>query len=300
VTFTSIQRLVGGAGGDTFTFAAAGRISQSIEGAGGLNTLHLSAQTDNKTWVLSSDGAGTVDGMSFSGLAVLVGGLGSDVFRVAEGVTFTGSVAGGGGTDRLDYAAYLSAVQVDLAAGTATGFGPVSGIENATGGAGNDILTGDAADNVLLGGDGNDILRGGAGNDTLRGGSGRDLMIGGIGADVLLGNADEDILIAGTTAYDANEAALAALLAAWNDTATYPTYAARVAAVTSGAGTGGLYWLNGDEGASQTVFNDADVDTLSGNGGRDWFFANRVADDLLPLDIVTDLAGSELWNDTDE
>lgn len=55
----------------------------------------------------------------------------------------------------------------------------------------------------------------------------------------------------------------------------------------------------GDEVVSQTVFNDNDVDMLTGSQGQDWFFANRVADNGGPIDFVTDKAGNELWNDTD-
>jgi Ca2+-binding RTX toxin-like protein len=49
----------------------------------------------------------------------------------------------------------------------------------------------------------------------LIGGNGRDLLIGGIDADRIVGNADEDLLVAGTTAYDANDAALSSILRDW-------------------------------------------------------------------------------------
>ena len=68
--------------------------------------------------------------------------------------------------------------------------------------------------------------------------------------------------------------------------------------------TGG-YRLVGDQGALQTVFNDNDEDTLTGNQGQDWFFANQVADSGGVLDKVTDqkvtgpAAQQEIWSDTD-
>ncbi|MEZ6032243.1 MAG: hypothetical protein R3C17_04060 [Planctomycetaceae bacterium] len=49
----------------------------------------------------------------------------------------------------------------------------------------------------------------------------------------------------------------------------------------------------------QTVFNDNDVDTLTGSQGIDWFFANHFADGGGALDKITDKAASELWSDTD-
>ena len=52
----------------------------------------------------------------------------------------------------------------------------LTGIENLTGGAGNDTLTGDDSNNTLTGGAGNDTLTGGAGKDTLTGGAGDDVF----------------------------------------------------------------------------------------------------------------------------
>ena len=51
------------------------------------------------------------------------------------------------------------------------------GIENITGGSGNDVLIGGSGINVLLGGAGDDTLNGGGGNDTLTGGAGSDMFI---------------------------------------------------------------------------------------------------------------------------
>ena len=116
---------------------------------------------------------------------------------------------------------------------------------------GNDKVTGNkklAAPLTVFGGDGNDTLTGGAGNDVLIGGNGNDtlngatglnLLIGGLGADRLAVAAKSgDILVAGATDYDAGGgtglAALADLIAAWS--APAGTYAARTAALQSGAG----------------------------------------------------------------
>ena len=76
-------------------------------------------------------------------------------------------------------------------------------------------LYGEAGNDRLKGGASNDVLLGGAGDDFLAGDSGRDLLIGGTGADRILGNAGDDILIAGTTDFDANEAALALIMQEW-------------------------------------------------------------------------------------
>src|SRR5262249_36229421 len=133
----------------------------------------------------------------------------------------------------------------------------------------------------MYGGDGNDRLKagngscvmlGGAGNDLLVGGDGRDLMIGGEGADRMGGNAADDILIAGSTAFDADATALAAILAEWTSTRDYATRRANITGPTT-TGVNGTYFLRSG-GSSPTVFDDGAEDVLTGSLGQDWFFAN--------------------------
>jgi Ca2+-binding RTX toxin-like protein len=82
-----------------------------------------------------------------------------------------------GGNDQLSYGgATTDNITVDLAAGTATGFAAISGVENVTSGSGNDLLVGDMGANSLNGGTGNDTLMGGLGFDTLTGGTGIDTV----------------------------------------------------------------------------------------------------------------------------
>jgi len=54
-----------------------------------------------------------------------------------------------------------------------------------------------------------------------------------------------------------------------------------------------------DAGASQTVFDDNEVDHLSGNQGQYWFFSNLVADNGGALDVMTDQAANEMSSDSD-
>ena len=75
----------------------------------------------------------------------------------------------GAGTDTLSYAGTTAAVSVDLTAHTASGIASLFGVENVTGGSGNDTLTGDAAANVLAGGIGNDTYFVGAGDTVTEG-----------------------------------------------------------------------------------------------------------------------------------
>src|SRR5262249_18399519 len=134
---------------------------------------------------------------------VINAGFGDDTIEVGNfsATALLGAVTidGQDGSDTLDYSAFNSAVRVNLALGTATGLaGGVSGIENVTGGPGDDILVGDDQANVL------------------RGGPGRDILIGRGGADMLFGGAGDDILIGGSTDYDLNPAALEDIMLEWS------------------------------------------------------------------------------------
>ncbi len=156
-------------------------------------------------------------------------------------------------------------------------------------------LYGGAGNDRLKGGAGHDVLLGGEGDDLLVGGDGRDLLIGGIGSDRLVGNADEDILVAGSTAFDGDEAALCAIMAEWTSIRDYATRVANL------EGTGTSPRLNGSvflsrEGTGATVSDDGAADVLTGSSGVDWFFASV---DAGGQDRITDLSDSEFAEDLD-
>lgn len=210
-------------------------------------------------------------------------------------------IYGGDGDDLVDLSDVLVPARIEGAdgddelrggAGDDLIFGG-AGDDRAYGGTGNDGLFGGAGDDRLEGDAGDDRLMGDDGDDHLRGGTGRDLLIGGRGADRLEGQSQDDLLIAGWTAYDANDAALSAVANEWRRDVGYAT---RVANLSSGA-LG--YWLVGDRGSRQTVFDDQSVDRLFGGQGQDWILSNRAADFGGPLDLVSDRAANEVWDDLD-
>jgi hypothetical protein len=147
------------------------------------------------------------------------------------------------------------------------------------GGAGNDTLTSGAGDNILLGG---------AGNDQLFGNAGRDLLIGGLGADLLRGGKGDDLVIGGTTDFDANQAALDAIMAEWTRTDAGATYNVRIGHLRDGTsgGLNGSYRLN-----ATTVHNDGAIDELRGDQDNDWFFALTGG---LNADLVKDKTAGEI------
>lgn len=260
LTFSAFEHLIG-SGGDTLTGANA-----------------------TATWVFSGTNAGSYNTKTlFVGMANIVGGTGADTFKFNNAAMITGSLDGGGGTDTVNYAAYSTAVVVNLADGSATGVdggadGMLKNIENATGGKSTNVLIGDAAANVLIGGEWRNVIIGGGGVNTLTAGPGQDL------------------LIAGTTSFDMSDAELALIAAEWFRTDR--GFAARVADL-SGTGTGGL---NGSvdlisdlsSTGTPTVFDNAATDTLSGNAGTaatDWFFAGAgdVINNGIARDETTDI-----------
>lgn len=156
------------------------------------------------------DGADTLVGGA--GNDALIGGKGDDKYvfgnaTVAETDTIT--ELSGGGVDLLNFSTLTGKVTINLASDTATAVmtnrtvktnsGGAAQIENAIGGAGDDVITGNALANTLVGGNGHDTINGGAGNDTLKGGAGNDKLTGGTGTDSMYGEAGVDTFYAADT-----------------------------------------------------------------------------------------------------
>jgi hypothetical protein len=161
--FANMQNLTGGTGNDTFAFQGSGRITGSVSGGGGSDTIDVSAYTASAatvnlqattatpisgtwsnvtsfiangttstlvgtntatTWTISSTGAGTAGSTSFSGFANLTGGTANDTFAFQGSGSVSGSVNGGTGTNSIDVSAYTAAAAtVNLQAKTATPIG---------------------------------------------------------------------------------------------------------------------------------------------------------------------------------
>ena len=156
---TSVYNNASATGNDDANVITGNSGDNVISGLGGADTLHGGAGNDTLIGGLGND--------------AIFGDAGNDLIKYVVG-DGADTVDGGTGIDTLDYTGTASAVTVNLATGSANGLASMTGIENVTGGSGNDSLTGDAEVNVLTGG---------AGNDTLSGGAGADTMVGGIGDD---------------------------------------------------------------------------------------------------------------------
>jgi predicted extracellular nuclease/2',3'-cyclic-nucleotide 2'-phosphodiesterase (5'-nucleotidase family)/Ca2+-binding RTX toxin-like protein len=125
----------------------------------------------------------------------LFGDAGDDVFVSGEN---DDTIDGGEGIDTVDYAADTAGVTADLSLGEAfgdeTGADVLVGIENLTGGSGDDTLIGDDGANILVGNAGDDVLMGGGGDDRLVGGAGADTLVAGAGDDTVVAGADDTVV----------------------------------------------------------------------------------------------------------
>ncbi|MFO0928640.1 MAG: hypothetical protein U0736_16725 [Gemmataceae bacterium] len=179
--FTSFEGLAGGSGSDTFTFADGvtgfATLSGGTAGTDVLNyvgyttpvvvNLQIPAATGTAAftgidrfigggaadtlvgpaasalWSLTGADSGSVSGGStYVGFENLAGGGGIDTFRLAAGATVSGIVAGGGGSDVLDFSASAAAVTFDLRTATASGVSGFTSIETLVGGSNSDTLFG--------------------------------------------------------------------------------------------------------------------------------------------------------------
>ncbi|WP_425616193.1 cadherin domain-containing protein [Anatilimnocola sp. NA78] len=136
------------------------------------------------------------------------------------------------------------------------GFNRISGMQ------GNDVLLGGPINDILEGREGDDVIVGGGGDDRMIGFTGNDVLIGGLGWDVLDAGEGDDLLIGGTTTYDANVAALQAILAEWTSNATLATRSNNLR-----TGVNGVRLALGE-----TILNDNSSDCLPSGAGADWLF----------------------------
>lgn len=138
--FTNIENLTGGTGTDAFTLNSAS-VSGIIDGGAGNDSL----APDNvaNTWNINANDAGTVTGVgSFTSIENVNGRNDTDDFTIADGVSISGTIDGGGGTDTIDLSTQTGAVLVDL---SSTSY---ANLEQYTGNGANSSVVGDNVVNV--------------------------------------------------------------------------------------------------------------------------------------------------------
>ncbi|MFV1601756.1 MULTISPECIES: M10 family metallopeptidase [unclassified Phaeobacter] len=175
---------------------------QALQALYGANT---STRTDATSYFGAGDGRG---GQAYQYGADEMTLRGAD--GVARNVSLT--IWDAGGADLIDASDLGSNSRIDLCPGQYSTIGSLENnvamaaavqvdgrtvnlIEDAWGGAGDDLLIGNEAANTLVGNAGRDTLKGGAGQDRLEGGEGNDRMAGGQGADVFVFSQGADVVI---------------------------------------------------------------------------------------------------------
>jgi Ca2+-binding RTX toxin-like protein len=275
-------RFEGGAGDDRFSMRDIFESANLTEPA----TMFGGTGNDTLSGAFGDDvidgGAGndTIDG-GFTGNDTLLGGAGADSLSGRQGDDFLDggfgrdTITGGGGTDVVDYSARSVRVTVDLRSqngqaihGELTESDTLSGIEDANGGAANDILIGNGSANRLRGNAGRDKIKGLGGDDRLVAGAGNDSVFGGAGADRVNGNDGDDLLSgdAGNDTLDGD---------AGNDI------------LVGGTGADAFF---GGAGNDFIFAQDGAVDSLNGGAGTD--AAERDGNDVsIQSDVLEEVLG---------
>lgn len=305
-----ISQIDGGGSSDQINYAGFNNAvivnlqAKSATGVGSFNSIErFKGSTSPSTmigpnlpnlWKVNATDLGVINTMalgpiSFESFGHLTGGTGTDGFQFGPTGFLSGRIQeqGVGTSDQLNYSLLTTPVNVNLQLGTASRVAlGVAGVEQVTGGSGDDLLMGNGANNVLNGGAGNDVLVGQLGDDTLDGGTGNDVLIGGYGADKLSGGIGQDLLIANRTAYDTNVSALMAMIAEWKNSLI--PYGQRVLKLRTGFGANNAFKLN-----TSNVLEDQAVDTLLGGTETDWFWGTPIA----PFkDTISDQVAGEFLN----
>jgi Ca2+-binding RTX toxin-like protein len=202
-----------GEGGDTLNIndsgdliGRSGELSPTAVTGLGLGASGVVYDTFETVNLNLGQGADTLDVLGSDALTIInvYAGPGDDRLIMHDGQFIRGVLDGQAGVDTIDYSGWTTSVVANLVMGRASGIydgfdGGLRGVENITGGSGNDFLTGDDGDNVLIGNGGDDEIIGYGGNDTLVGGSGNNYLAGGDGDDLyVLSAAGDDTVVEAT------------------------------------------------------------------------------------------------------
>jgi len=290
-TFTLAGGLAGVASGtDAPTVSFSG--FETLAGGPSINVLVASGA--GMTFNVTGTNAGNVTGdVAFTGIGSLEGAAGNDSFVFGASGQLTGSLAGGTGTDTLNYSARSTPVSVNLGTGTATAVTKgISAIEAIVGGSGTDTLTGTSGDDTFaltsptagtVAGvtfSGFEAFAGGAGNDTLSTGFSGSATVTVTGSDagtVSNGTASSTFSQIGSLTGSANpdtfNLAVGSLSGSivGGDGGDTLSYAGRVSPVSVNLGTGAATSVAGTVTGVESFVGGSGTDTLTGTSDSNAF-----------------------------
>ena len=260
-----------------------------------------------------------------------------DTYTFDETKPFVKTIWDNGGIDTLDFSNFSTDLKVNLNQGVDSystisfsdwsmednlglAYGTI--IENANGGAGDDIITGNEADNALNGYAGNDVIYGGEGSDTFDrsgpdgGRSGADTFYGGLGNDtyhVYAENGSDRVIEYENEGFDTVRINLSSeytlpdnvenLIVFSNDDDKVLTGNDLNNVIIAQGGDDSIYGLDGDD----IIYCGPGDDTITGGAGSDTF-SFRYGDGqniITDFEIGSDLCkffndnGEEVWYSTD-
>ncbi|MBD2183202.1 CHAT domain-containing protein [Planktothrix sp. FACHB-1375] len=165
LTFKNFQNLLGGKLDDNFVFDDGVNWGGTIGGNAGIDSLDYSAFTTdltvdlaalgatsietiigttnatstliggnaNNTWDIRGTNSGNLNNtLNFSQFQNLIGGSLDDTFVLGDGINWSGNIDGKSGSDTLNYSAFTSSINIDLATLNAVGIETIVGTNNAT------------------------------------------------------------------------------------------------------------------------------------------------------------------------
>ena len=240
----------GGDGDDTIRYTIDNNDDDNdiVDGGANTDTMVITGRSD--LTIVSNE---TLD-VDFDGTVITQIEGGGSIVNVER---FTANLGAGTG-DTLSYAGNAADVTVNLTTSTASGFTSIAGIENATGGDGNDTLTGSSVANNLAGGGGNDTVVATVDNvrDVINGNAGDDT------ADYSAYTSDLSLVTAGGAATTLG--GLAVVRGSGSTDALSDTIDS-IVNFTSGSGNDTIT----GNGAGNIIIGNAGNDQLSGSGGND-------------------------------
>ncbi|WP_038003278.1 filamentous hemagglutinin N-terminal domain-containing protein, partial [Teredinibacter turnerae] len=101
VNFSGIENVTGGKAADTFTLAGGSTIS--LDGGEGIDELKATGGNgDANNWTISGGDSGNLNSQVFAGIENLTGSNADDVFTLSGTGAISGTITGGGGTDKIE------------------------------------------------------------------------------------------------------------------------------------------------------------------------------------------------------